>query len=360
MKALHVHPEIERAATLPASFYTSPEWFQHSKEAIFAKTWQFCFSMENIQQPGQLVPHTMLPGILDEQLLFARNADGKLNCLSNVCTHRANILVDKPCSAQHILCRYHGRRFNLCGDFQHMPEFELAKNFPSPADNLPKVPFDHLGNFLFAALDPVMPFAEALGEVKRRLFWLPFDKLHFDASRSRDYMVKAHWALYCENYLEPLHIPFVHKALRKVLDFGAYTTELYRYSNLQLALASSGEAAFDLPPDSQDFGKAVAAYYYWIFPNTMLNFYPWGCSVNVVQPISTELTKVSFLSFVLDEGQLGKGAGGALDTVEMEDEAVVESVQKGIRSRFYQHGRYSPSLETGTHHFHQLLCEFLN
>ena len=44
--------------------------------------------------------------------------------------------------------------------------------------------------------------------------------------------------------------------------------------------------------------------------------------------------------------------------VEREDEAIVENVQRGIRSRFYSHGRYSPTRETGTHHFHRLLAEF--
>jgi len=43
----------------------------------------------------------------------------------------------------------------------------------------------------------------------------------------------------------------------------------------------------------------------------------------------------------------------------MEDEAVVESVQRGIRSRFYKHGRYSPARERGTHHFHRLIAEFM-
>ena len=27
---------------------------------------------------------------------------------------------------------------------------------------------------------------------------------------------------------------------------------------------------------------AVAAWYFWLFPNLMLNFYPWGLSVNEV------------------------------------------------------------------------------
>jgi choline monooxygenase len=240
-----------------------------------------------------------------------------------------------------------------------MPEFQCAQNFPTPADNLAKIQHDHLGNFLFAALKPVISFEETILEVKKRLHWMPFDKMQFDASRSRDYMVQSHWALYCENYLEGFHIPFVHKGLRSVIDFPSYKIETYRYSNLQLAIAGKGEHGFDLPKDSPDYGKNIAAYYYWLFPNTMLNFYPWGCSVNVVQPLGLSQTKVSFLAFVMDESRLGTGAGGALDTVELEDEVVVESVQKGVRSRFYNKGRYSPTQEQGTHHFHRLLCDFL-
>ncbi|MFN7267250.1 MAG: SRPBCC family protein, partial [Bacteroidota bacterium] len=41
------------------------------------------------------------------------------------------------------------------------------------------------------------------------------------------------------------------------------------------------------------------------------------------------------------------------------DEEVVNNVQKGVRSRFYRHGRYSVTREQGTHHFHRLLSEFL-
>jgi choline monooxygenase len=37
----------------------------------------------------------------------------------------------------------------------------------------------------------------------------------------------------------------------------------------------------------------------------------------------------------------------------------VENVQKGIRSRFYKHGRYSVTREQGTHHFHRLIAEFM-
>jgi choline monooxygenase len=92
----------------------------------------------------------------------------------------------------------------------------------------------------------------------------------------------------------------------------------------------------------------------------MFNFYPWGISVNIVRPVSASKTVVQFLTYVSDESLTETGAGADLHRVEMEDEAVVESVQKGIRSRFYSHGRYSPTREQGTHHFHRLIGEFMS
>ena len=100
----------------------------------------------------------------------------------------------------------------------------------------------------------------------------------------------------------------------------------------------------------------VAALYLWLFPTTMLNFYPWGLSVNVVKPLSPERTRVTFLSFVRDASLRETGAGGDLDRVEREDEAVVEAVQRGVRSRLAARGRYSPTEEVGVHHFHRLLA----
>lgn len=67
-------------------------------------------------------------------------------------------------------------------------------------------------------------------------------------------------------------------------------------------------------------------------------------------------TKVSFVTYVWREEKLDQGAGAGLDRVEREDEAVVEAVQRGLRSRIYSRGRYSPTREQGVHHFHRLLA----
>ena len=70
-------------------------------------------------------------------------------------------------------------------------------------------------------------------------------------------------------------------------------------------------------------------------------------------------TKVQFKSYVWDETKLKIGAGADLDKVELEDEEVVQQVQKGVSSRFYKHGRFSPTMEKGVHHFHTLISKFI-
>jgi choline monooxygenase len=53
------------------------------------------------------------------------------------------------------------------------------------------------------------------------------------------------------------------------------------------------------------------------------------------------------------------GAGADINKVELEDEEIVQRVQKGVKSRYYKNGRFSPSMEKGVHHFHLLIKEFL-
>ncbi len=360
MKKFNIDKDIRKAETLASEFYTGREYFDLSKEKIFAQTWQFVGDTDSIRVSGQLLPHNLLEGFLDEPILFSRDKADNLHCISNVCTHRGNIVVESACIENNLRCRYHGRRFRLDGKFESMPEFEGVENFPSEKDDLAKIPFGQWSKLLFASIKPAIRLDEAIGEMKSRLSFLPLSEFKLEPVRSRDYLVKCHWALYCENYLEGFHVPYIHPGLSGQIDYNTYITELYRYSSLQLAYAKGSDVTFNLPPSHPDHGTKAAAYYYWVFPNLMFNFYPWGLSINIVRPLSHELSRVSFLTYIYDNSKLEQGAGSALDKVEREDEAIVELVQKGIRSRMYPGGRYSPKRETGTHHCHQLICEFMN
>ncbi|HEY4111526.1 aromatic ring-hydroxylating dioxygenase subunit alpha [Puia sp.] len=359
MPRFTIDADIAKAKTPDTGLYTDPQLFREIKEKCFAASWQFIGHTQLVPAPGDTHPFCLLENYLDEPLVLV-NDEGTPGLLSNVCTHRGNLVVNEPCRLTHLRCRYHGRLFNLDGSFRSMPEFREVEDFPTGSDNLKQLPLKTWGPWLFTALNPTLPFEAFWGDIQKRLPWLPFEKYVFRPELSRDFTVRANWALYCENYLEGFHIPFVHAGLNTVIDFGNYTTELFAHSNLQLGIAKDGEDVFDLPPTSPDYGKKVAAYYFFVFPNLMFNFYPWGLSVNIVKPQTQSETIISFLTYICDETRYDKGAGSGLDTVELEDEEVVEAVQKGVRSRFYTHGRYSVTREQGTHHFHRLIARFLD
>lgn len=358
-RSLSIAEDIRVASTLPAWVYSDREVFAQCRERVFASSWQLVADTDRVKAPGQVCPVTLLEGMVDEPVLLTRDAEDRLHCLSNVCTHRGNLVVESEGVQQVLRCRYHGRRFALTGRFHSMPEFDRAQGFPSAADDLPAVPFGAWRKFLFASLRPSVPLETLTAPMEARCGWLPVADAALDPTRTREYLVRANWALYCDNYLEGFHIPYVHAALSDALDYGEYSTEVFDGSVLQVGVAREGEDAFDLPRSSPDFGRRVAAYYWWLFPNLMFNFYPWGVSVNIVRPLEVDRTKVVFLAYVWDPSRLDRGAGAALDRVEREDEVIVESVQRGVRSRLYERGRYSPTREQGVHQFHRLLARAL-
>jgi choline monooxygenase len=344
-----IDKDITRAETLPARFYREQHYFEQAREQIFTRSWQYIGDADKLTVPGQVMPISILPGFVDEPIILARDLDDKLQCLSNVCTHRGNLLIEGECHAQSLRCRYHGRRFALDGSFVSTPGFERTACFPSEKDNLANVPFGQWNKFLFAAINPAYSLDDVLRPMRERLSWMPLEEFVFDATRSQDYLVKANWALYCENYLEGFHIPYVHPALAAAIDCKDYQTELHEYSSLQIGIANNPADAFVLPESSPDYGRNIAAYYY----------YPWGLSINVVTPLAKDRSRISYITFLWDETKLAVGAGANVDKTEREDEDIIEQVQKGVQSHFYDRGRYSPDWEKGTHHFHQLLTQFL-
>ncbi len=353
-----VESDIRIAETLPGRFYHDPDAFAASRERVFARSWQWLGDAGVVAQPGSVSPRVVLPGLLNEPVFLARDAGGALRCFPNVCTHRGNLLVTADAAVRDIRCGYHSRRFDFTGRMTFMPGFEAARDFPRECDHLRALPVGEWRGFAWSALDAAPGFDEVIAPLQAAVGELWPGGWTFDAASRREYSIAAHWALYVENYLEGFHIPYVHPALSRAVDVKAYRTQCFPWAVRQTAWAREGDLAF---PEGAIAGEAgrVAADYWWIHPNLMLNFYPWGLSVNVVLPEAIDRTRVIFESYVADPALRQGGAGGALDTVEMEDEAIVEAVQRGTASRFYGRGRYSPTHEQGTHHFHRLLADAL-
>ena len=106
-----------------------------------------------VKETGDAYPFTLLENYLNEPLLLTKNKEGEMHCLSNVCTHRGNLVVYEPCKFNQLKCRYHGSLFSLDGKFISMPEFKEVENFPTEDDNLHELPLFKWGNLLFTSLN---------------------------------------------------------------------------------------------------------------------------------------------------------------------------------------------------------------
>jgi choline monooxygenase len=352
---LNIDENIRKAKTIPSKFYHSPKIYLKLKK-LFNRSWQF-IGDATLLEKNNAHPGILLEGMVDEPYLLTQTEEN-IRCLSNVCTHRGTIVCKEATKTKNLVCGYHGRQFQLDGKMKFMPEFEDVENFPSKSDNLPSIEMDIWKNMIFIINDKKCEISELIKPMAERLSWLPIDKFEYRSDLSRNYHVKANWALYCDNYLEGFHIPFVHKDLNKALEYDEYFTQGIDNTVLQIGIGKGEEHTFDLPKKHQDYGKNVAAYYFFLFPNMMFNFYPWGLSVNVVKPKSAEETEIQYFTYVWKEELMEKGAGSGLDKVELEDEEIVESVQKGIKSKAYDRGRYSPKREIGVHYFHRLIQKY--
>ncbi len=254
-------------------------------------------------------------GGLGPLLLIADDAG--VACLSNVCTHRGALLLDASCEGrQRIRCRYHGRCFGLDGQVQSAPGFD-----PPPDEALPAMSVGRWGCAVFAAHGPELSFDEWMPEAPAGAF-----------SGAREYEVAAPWALYVENYLEGLHVPFAHPGLNAALDQSTYATEVRGHTVLQ---------------------TCDGVRWWFLFPSTLVNVYPWGVSLNAVEPIALGRTRVRYMTY----GQPPDDWGVDLHQTELEDQAVVASVARGMRSPLYRPGVLSPSREAGVAAFRRMLSE---
>ena len=353
---LMVNDDISLSETLSSNFYTKSEFFESSKEQIFSTSWQLITNSQSLK--NKIYPFTFLDGYINEPLLLTKS-EGKINCISNVCTHRAHIVCEKNCDGSILHCRYHGRTFELNGRMKAMPGFEGVKNFPSEKDHLASISTVIWKDFIFVSLRPQIDIMSVLDDIQFRLQGYEFNKLVFNEMRSKEYIINAHWAIYCENYLEGFHIPLVHKGLTKEIITDKYKTICLENGVLQTAVCNDGDDMILLSDSTPDSDQKIYAYYYWIFPNLMLNFYAWGLSINIIEPLCKDKTRIKYQTYILPHKKQPTTNDADVYKVEHEDQEVVQSVQRGIGSQYYKTGRYSAKHETGVHHFHRLLVKHL-
>ena len=357
--AFNFEPNLARAATIPASWYTDPARLELERKTVFSRTWQFAGSLDALQSPDS---YTTVE-VCGFPLVLTRDSQGTIRAFYNVCRHRAGVVANGSAQRKTLQCQYHGWVYGLDGCLKNTPEFEGVDNFDKNEYGLVPVRVETWGGLVFVNISgSAPPLIEYLGHIVEET-----RGLELGAGRlieRREYFVYANWKIYVDNYLEGYHLPIAHPELYREIDYDQYRVDTFLYHSSQHApiRPTIGDNAAN-----RVYGSAGntnrPAFFYWIFPNFMLNLYPDNIQLNVVSPLAYDKTRIVFEWYARDSDKtdVANAIRNSIDfseRVQQEDTQLCEDVWRNLQTGVYTQGRYSVKRENGVHHFHGLLAEF--
>jgi Rieske 2Fe-2S family protein len=339
-----------QAKTLPARYYTDPEVFRKEFENLFCRMWIYAGRSEQIANDGEF----FLCDVGADNIIVARDRQ-TVRAFFNVCRHRGTRVCREAEGkfAGPIRCPYHGWSYGLDGRLLGAPHMD-EQTFRREDYPLHAVQADEWDGNIFINLDA---HADALPV---QLADLP---QKFAAWGMRDlrrykrsvYDVHANWKLIVLNYNECLHCPLLHPALNRVTDYLSGTNDAPHASYIGGSMEFRDDAqtmSIDgrlrrapLPGLSHEQRKEVL--YYAIYPNLFLSLHPDYVMSHTLWPEAVDRTRV-VCEWLFHRDEMGKpgfsgdDAVGFWDTTNREDWAISELAQKGISSRAYTPGPYSP------------------
>ena len=346
----------ERSFTLPARAYTDPSVLEAEKEAIFTKSWWCAGHRSRLAKAGDYITTE----IFDQGIVVVRGKDGALRAFYNVCQHRGHELVKGDGSAKALVCPYHAWTYNIDGTLKtarltkSMPDFERCKF------DLKPVRVAEMCGFVFVNLDPdAEPLAKQMEglEAEIRKYCPHVDDLVF-AHRDR-FEIAANWKVVIDNFLECYHCHPAHKDFVDLVDMESYRNIVSdNYVSQISEAARTTNKAYQFNAGAVDFG--YAGWYVW--PNLTIWVYPGDPNISslIMMPSGPERT-LENLDWFLPSPEPSEQIRAAMrymnETLQPEDIALCESVQRGLKSKGYNQGRFvidpaNPALsEHGVHHF---------
>ncbi len=171
------------------------------------------------------------------------------------------------------------------------------------------------------------------------------------------YDIACNWKVFVDNYLDGgYHVPHLHKGLSSVLDYKQYTIENEdRYCLQSSPMVTSNEDAATAATRTGD-----RAWYFWQYPNLMINHYAGYMDTNLVLPLDVDHCRVIFDFYFSDVSEsrdaYNRQSVEVGNRVQEEDLGICEAVQRGLKSRAYGAWRLSVRREAGEHLFHRLLA----
>jgi Rieske 2Fe-2S family protein len=337
--------------TLPALYYTDPDFFRLELERVHLDMWLYAGRTEEIAAPGDYVVREIGP----ESVIILRDDRGELRSFHNVCRHRGTRLCKQQ--GGHfpgiIQCPYHAWTYGLDGTLSKAPHMDKVQGFREQDYPLHPVAVDTWDGHLFINLSKKPPpLSEHLLDLPGR--FRPWAMEELRRVHRKVYSLNCNWKLIIQNYSECIHCPVIHPLLNKHSHYmsGENSTPRPTYLGGRMdlregvkTLTMDGQSPWAPLPGLNETQRRQVIYYA-ILPNMLLNLHPDYMLTFTLWPKACDRTDVIcewyFHSNEMDKpGFDPSSAIEFWDLTNQQDWQVSDQAQLGISSGAYEPGPYS-------------------
>ena len=340
-----------RQMTLPSRYYTDPAVFRQEVERFFFGIWVCAGRSEQLENAGDY----FLADIGGESIIVTRDSGGRLQAVYNVCRHRGTRMCREGQGkfAGRIQCPYHGWTYALDGRLLGAPHME-ANGFRREDYPLHGVAVEDWDGHIFLNLsNNPGSLSGQLGDLPAK--FAPWRMQELRLHKRLEYDVRANWKLIVLNYNECLHCPVLHPLLSRITDYMSgdndpphtgYIGGSMEFRGPAQTMSVDGQRRRDLLPGLNP-NQSKQVLYYAIYPNLFLSLHPDYVMLHRLWPLGVDHTRV-VTEWLFHPSEMAKPDFQADDVIEFwdttnkEDWAISELSQKGISSRAYLPGPYSP------------------
>lgn len=220
----HCTDPVATARLLPPEVYTGEEFWEFEKEAVFGREWLCIGHVNEIPEPGDQLPLT----ILDEPIVMLRDLGGDVRVMSAVCQHRGQPLfgglagegrdLAAPCLSGRVMkCPYHNWTFDLDGRLAAAPS--MTETVPvarlRETIRLPQIRTEVFHGMVFINFDDdAAPLQPSLRRIDEELSTFGMDELVPMPAFVFENQ-QWNWKIHHDNALEPYHTSYVHRGVHE-------------------------------------------------------------------------------------------------------------------------------------------------
>jgi len=356
--AMDLGSRLDRGITLPFDWFCDPEIFRLEQRRIFADSWVYAGVLDWVAEPGQFL--TAQAGLVP--IVVTRDESGGLNGFVNICRHRATVVAEGRGKRMSLQCPYHAWTYGLDGCLLAAPRSELEPGFDRADFGLVPVAVDTWGPFVFVNRNAdAAPLAQLLGPLPQIVAAAGIDFARMRFREHDESEIAANWKAVVENYLECYHCPTAHPGFSRVIDVSPETYALTsgEWFSSQVSRTRAGAERENGGLPYNPIGPVAEAHFHWLWPTFTINVMPGAPNLTAfyfvpLAPDRTLAISDSFYADDLSEEEIASMREFG-NQVFVEDQGLVESIQRAAASGGLTEGRLMLSSEHLIQHFQRLV-----